>query len=449
MCDVTLLQVLEAREKRVETQKQLLSAYKTSLICFTLNIAGPVKTTPIIERAFFEGVSLLKKCFKENIVHSETHIMVTGCEGFICISQEAKQVKNICTDIENNHPLGRLFDMDVMDKKGEKLSRTDLRGCIVCGKKGRECAAGRLHSVEELQTVTNKIMTNYFLLKDANCFGILAYESLLEEVYTTPKAGLVDRNNNGSHRDMNIALFEKSANALKPYFCRCFEIGAKTQNLSCDNAFKALRKAGIEAEKTMFEATGGVNTHKGAIYSLGVLCGAVGRLWKAEKYDYKTEEVLALCSKLTKKAVGLDFANIDTSTVGGRLYRDYQLLGIRGEVASGFFSVKNIGLPIFLKALDNGFSKNDAGAITLVHLISKVEDTTIYNRGGKSGASFAKRRAKELLKNTDFPTIAEIQQLDMDFIAQNLSAGGCADLLAVTYFLYKLNLQNNKNLAED
>lgn len=441
MREATLLQVLEAREKRVETQKQLLSAYKTSLICFTLNIAGPVKTTPIIECAFFEGVNLLEERFKENIVHRETHISFTGCEGFICVSQEAKQVKNICTDIENNHPLGRLFDMDVIDSKGEKLCRTDLRGCIVCGKKGRECAAGRLHSVEELQKVTNKIITDYFLYKEADYFGTLAYESLVEEVYTTPKAGLVDRNNNGSHKDMNIALFEKSANALKPYFCRCFEIGAQTQNLPCEKAFEELRKAGIEAEKIMFESTGGVNTHKGAIYSLGVLCGAAGRLWRVEKSEYKTEEILTLCSDLTKKAVKDDFRHLDTSTAGGRLYHQYNLLGIRGEVASGFLSVKHIGLTIFLKALDNGFSKNDAGSITLVHLISKVDDTTIYNRGGQSGATFAKKSAGKLLEISCFPTVAQMEQLDNEFISRNLSAGGCADLLAVTYFLYKLNLQ--------
>ncbi len=438
MCEATLLQVLEAREKRVETQKQLLSTYKTSLICFTLNIAGPVKTTPIIERAFFEGVNLLKKRFKENIVHSETHIMVTGSEGFFCVSKDAKQAKDICIDIENNHPLGRLFDMDVLTENGEKLSRDTYRGCLVCGKAGRECAAGRLHSVEELQTITNRIIYDYFLEKDSKCFGTLAYESLVEEVYTTPKAGLVDRNNNGSHKDMNIALFEKSADALKPYFCRCFEIGAKTQNLPCDNAFKALRKAGVEAEKIMFEATDGVNTHKGAIFSLGVLCGAAGRLWSVEKNDYKTEEILTLCSALTRKAVEEDFAKADTSTAGGRLYREYKLKGIRGEVASGFGSVKNIGLPIFLRALQKGFSRNDSGAITLVHLISGVEDTTIYNRGGKEGADFAKKRAKEILKNSDFPSMDAIRKLDSEFIDRNLSAGGSADLLAVTYFLSKL-----------
>lgn len=449
MCEATLLQVLEAREKRVETQKQLLSAYKTTLICFTLNIAGPVKVSPMIERCFFEGINLLKERFEECIIHKETNMAVTGCEAFICVNKDAKTVKKICTEIEEGHPLGRLFDMDVLSCDGEKLSRENLRGCIVCGKAGRECAAARLHSVEDLQTVTNRIIYNYFLDKDSDCFGNFAYSSLLEEVYTTPKAGLVDRNNNGSHTDMNVELFEKSANALKPFFCRCFEIGVKTQNLPCDMAFKELRKAGIEAEKIMFEATGGVNTHKGAIFSLGALCGVVGRLWSAEKTDYNIEEILTLCSDLTKKAMEDDFAKSNTSTAGGRLYSKYNLLGIRGEVASGFLSVKHIGLPIFLRALDNGFSKNDAGAITLVHLISKVEDTTIYNRGGRSGAAFAKKSAKELIENSFFPTVAQMKQLDNEFISRNLSAGGCADLLAVTYFLYKFNSQNNKTLAED
>ena len=98
----------------------------------------------------------------DNIVHIHTNVSVAGCEGFVCVSLQPKQIKNVCTAIEDNHPLGRLFDMDVIDVNGEKISRTDLRGCLVCGKAGRECAAGRLHSVQELQTVTNKIINNYF-----------------------------------------------------------------------------------------------------------------------------------------------------------------------------------------------------------------------------------------------------------------------------------------------
>ena len=438
MAEATLLQILEAREKRAELQKSLISEYKTTLICFTMNIAGPEKLSPLIERAFSEGISLLKERLAGSIVHSETNIAVAGCEAMFCVSMSAQQVKAICTEIEDRHPLGRLFDMDVLDKKGEKLSRRDLRGCIVCGKKGRECAAGRLHSVQELKTVTNKMIADYFFKKDCAYFGNLAYESLLEEVYTTPKAGLVDRNNNGSHTDMNVALFEKSALALKPYFCRCVEIGSQTQNLPSNKAFEHLRKEGIEAEKTMFKATNGVNTHKGAVFSMGVLCGAVGRLWTAENPDCNIDDVLAMSSSLTKEALSEDFVNLDTSTAGGRVYREYQLRGIRGEVASGFLSAKNIGLPVFSRALSEGFSRNDAGAVTLIHLISSMEDTTIYNRGGKEGAEFAKNAARELLNSSEFPTIAQMEQLDAEFMARNLSAGGCADILAVTYFLSKL-----------
>ena len=435
MQEVTILQMLEAREKRADLQKQLISIYKTPLICFTMNIAGPYKTSPIIERAFLEGMQLLKENFKKDIVHSESKISVTGCEAMLCVSSESQKVKDICVKIEESHPLGRLFDMDVLGVNGAKLERRNLRGCIVCGKEGRECAAGRLHSVEELQQATNTIIDDYFVRKDSEYIGNLATECLLQEVYTTPKPGLVDRNNNGSHKDMNMALFEKSAKCLTPYFCRCFEIGYKNKNQSFEQIFSMLRKAGIGAEKDMFEVTEGVNTHKGAIFSLGVICGAVGMLWNAENLCPDTQEILSLCGKLTKNAMQKDFLSTDNSTAGIKAYKEYKISGVRGEVASGFLSVKNISLPIYQHALAQGYSKNDAGAIALIHLISSVEDTTVYSRGGKDGADFAKKSAKDLIKNTAFPSIAEIERLDREFIARNLSAGGCADLLAVTYFL--------------
>lgn len=438
MPEATLLEILRSRENRAELQKRLIAAYKTPVVCFTMNIAGPMKTTPLIQRAFDEGINLLKERLEKNIVYTSTNIAITGCEGFFCVSSDAQQIKKNCAEIEDTHPLGRLFDIDVIDINGQKLSRADVRGCLVCGKKGRECAAGRVHSVEELQAVTNKIITDYFLDKDAFYFGNLVHQSLLEEVYTTPKAGLVDRNNNGSHSDMCIELFEKSAEVLKPYFCRCFKIGVLTQDLTTEEAFETLRKEGIDAEKDMFVATNGVNTHKGAIYLFGVLCGALGRAWKAQNREYEIEEILTLCSDLTKIAVEHDFADLDLTTAGAKAYREYNLLGIRGEVASGFASIKNTGLPVFLKALKNGFSRNDGGVITLIHLISKVDDTTIYNRGGKQGADFAKESAGKLIESSYFPTIADAQLLDNEFIARNLSAGGCADLLAVTYFLSKL-----------
>lgn len=439
MQGVTLHEILDAREMRVTLQKKLLNEYKTALICFTMNIAGPIKTSSLIERAFFEGIGFLEeKIEKDKIIHKEVDVSHTGCQAMFCVCMDAKKLKAICTQIEDSCPLGRLFDMDVLDLDGKKLSRDNLRGCIVCNASGRECAAGRLHSVEQLKEATKKIITEHFYTKDLKCFATLATDSLLDEVYTTPKPGLVDRRNNGSHTDMDINTFIKSANSLTLYFYECIEIGYKTRNLSPDDTFKQLRKAGIIAEKTMYNATGGVNTHKGAIYSLGVICGALGRMWKADLPIDSIQNIFSMCSEITTNAVKDDFLSIDETSAGSRMYLKYGIKGIRGEAASGFLSVANIGLPIYKSKLDEGLNSNDAGAVTLIHLISSVKDTNLYNRGGSEGSRYAVNRAKQLLIESNTPTKEQIEQLDNDFIERNLSPGGCADLLAVTYFLTKL-----------
>ena len=120
-------------------------------------------------------------------------------------------------------------------------------------------------------------------------------------------------------------------------------------------------------------------------------------------------------------------------TAGERLYLQYGIRGIRGEAADGFPSVKNIGLPHFRQARAEGVSQNGAGVLTLLHLIAQVQDTTLYHRGGCDGAQWAAAAAKKLLP---CPSNAQIAQLDDAFIARNLSPGGCADLLAATYFLH-------------
>ncbi len=443
MQEVTLHQMLDAREMRAALQKSLLNTYKTPLVCFTMNIAGPIKTSRLIERAFFEGVEILQsKLPNESVLHCEIDISVAGCQAMFCVSVDAQKLKTICTEIEDSCPLGRLFDMDVLDTDGTKLSRDNLRGCIVCGASGRECAAGRLHTVPQLQATTRKIITEHFFSMDCKRFADLATDSLLEEVYTTPKPGLVDRRNNGSHTDMDVHTFVKSAHSLTPYFYQCVNIGRRTCDQPPADTFKKLRKAGIAAEDTMYQATSGVNTHKGAIYSFGVICGALGRLWQAENPVPKLEDILSLCSEMTQDAAKSDFQSIDKTTAGGRLYLEYGLTGIRGEVAAGFPSVANIGLPVYQRELDKGLSSNDAGAITLIHLISNVQDTNLYHRGGHEGAAYAADGAKHLLDGCTSPTKEQIEQLDNELIARNLSPGGCADLLAVTYFFSKLKSRN-------
>ena len=439
MGEVTLIEILEAREKRVSRQRELLEKYSRPLICFTMNIAGPIKVTPLIERAFFEGLGFLEnKLSHEKVLLSEDAALPTGCEAFLSVDMDAKELKKICIEIEEATPLGRLFDMDVLDTDGRKLDREIERSCIVCGKKGRSCSAGRLHSVEELQEVTRRIMHAHFEEADRKKISSIAVQSLIEEVKTTPKPGLVDIRNSGSHTDMDIDTFIKSANALAPYFYNCIRIGQETKALSSAEVFSRLREEGIRAEKTMYDVTGGVNTHKGAIYSFGIICGAVGRLWTSGNPIARTDEIFSECAKLVFGSIREDFENIDSSTAGGRLYLECGMRGIRGEVADGFPSVSEISLPIYEKAIGDGLSQNDAGVLSLLHMIANVDDTTLYNRGGIAGMEFAKISVRELLEKSPFPDKKEVEELDDRFIEKNLSPGGCADLLAVTYFLHKI-----------
>ena len=439
MTEVTLNQMLDAREERVKKQKDILSRFKHPLISFTMNIAGPIKTSPLIERSFFEGIKFLKQSLPQgSIIYQDIDIKSTGCEAMFSVKYQAPKLKYICSSIEENLSVGRLFDIDVINADGNKLERKNPRNCLVCGAPGRTCAAGRVHPVRELQAVTREIMENYFFHLDKERCSALAVKSLLDEVYTTPKPGLVDCRNNGSHTDMDINTFEKSAHALKPYFEECFSIGKNTADLSPNETFSLLRNAGILAEKTMYNATDGINTHKGAIYSMGILCASIGRLWLPEDPFKCASDVCIESAKIVKEAVQKDFEQIDTSTVGGRLYLKYGIRGIRGEAASGFDSVLKIGLPHYKELRNKNFSSNDAGAITLLYLISNVKDTNLYHRGGIKGAEDAVKTIKKLLANFPEPAKKQIETLDDTFIKQNLSPGGCADLLAITYFLYSL-----------
>lgn len=437
--EVSLRDILNAREVRVRRQQALLTEYRTPLLCFTMNIAGPVKVTPLIERGFYAGLEILdSRLPKENILFREIRVLPTGCEAYYVISAPALALKSFCADVEEKHPLGRLFDMDVIDTDGTKLERKTERSCMVCGATGRFCAASRAHCVEQLQAVTSQMLMQYFRNPDQEQVALLAVQSLIDEVHTTPKPGLVDRRNNGSHKDMTLALFESSARALQSYFKSCVQIGQETALLPPEETFPLLRAAGLEAEKTMFSTTGGVNTHKGAIYTLGILCGSVGRLWSAEQPIAGSNDILVECANIVRTSVPADLASAKGKTAGEQLYLQQGIRGIRGEIAEGLPSVRNIGLPRFEQFLADSFSQNDAGAYTLLHLIANVADTNLYRRGGEAGAQWAAKAASELLSAVRYPSIRQIEALDDGFIARNLSPGGCADLLAATYFLRKL-----------
>ena len=443
MREVTLQEILDARDRRAEAQRRLLKQLARPLISFTMNIPGPVKDSPMIRRAFDEGLRMLDDalgeagiaCASRQITHADT-----GNEFLCAVKASAAAVKEICMRIEDGSPMGRLFDMDVIGLDGQKLARKEERRCLVCGALGRGCASRRLHSLEELNAAVTRLLREGLLAVDADSVDAMVTHTLLEEVATTPKPGLVDRNNNGAHRDMTLFSFQTSAEALRGYWKDCFLTGAKTAELPAREAFARMRPLGMDAERKMLDATRGVNTHKGAIFTLGTICGALGRLWQPDAPCCDPERIAESCAALCSEAVEADFALLEKGrtahTAGERLYLHSGLRGIRGEVAAGLPAVLETGLPILEACLDDGMSRNDAGVITLLYLIARGEDTNMIKRGGYALAEGMSAHLRDELRKNVLPTTERVRQLDEIFIRRNLSPGGCADLLAVSYFLY-------------
>ena len=444
--EVTLSEVLAARERRALRQGALLKEHDLPVISFCMNIAGPVKNSPAIRRAFREGMLRLTEALRGarmRIEHREETDEPTGCEALLAVRGDEWEIKRLCVDLEDEDALGRLFDLDVLAPDGGKLDRERMhmppRPCLICGKAGKECASRRIHSFKELEHRTREILTEYFARTDGDRIAGQAARALLYEVCATPKPGLVDRSNSGSHRDMDIFTFVDSTAAILPYLRDAFDIGRCTAALSPAESFRQLRRVGLRAERAMFDATHGVNTHKGAIFSLGTVCAAAGRLWKMEAPCASVEVVLNECASLSSDAVAEDLAAIRSDgaeTAGQKLILSRGLRGIRGELADGLPSVAQIGLPALHRALSQGATLEEAGLCALLSLIAGVEDTNLYARGDAAGKRWASEQAERLLRGGDLPKRDVLAALDRDFIEKNLSPGGCADLLAITYFLY-------------
>lgn len=419
------------------------------MICFTMNIAGPIKNSSLIQQGFALGNRYLQEqlnALNLPVLYTEQYCEPTGNEAYYLVEADPVLLKNITCTIEDDSPLGRLFDMDVLTLAGKKIDREELnfphRTCLICQKFAKECTRSRTHTVEELQRRTHKLLTDAVDETDAADAARLALKAILYEVCTTPKPGLVDCANSGSHQDMNLFTFMDSASTLWPYFQTCVKIGRKTADRSPKETFRQLRTAGRKAEAAMFSATKGVNTHKGAVFSMGILCAALGR---QSREQWKQPDVIVQeCAAMTKGLVEADFAGLTPEkayTIGQKLYLQYRISGVRGQMEKGLPAVREVGLPVLKQGISRGLPLNDAGCVTLLALISAVTDTNLIARSSFSEQQKTAARIKTLLQKEPYPNKDVLQQLDEEFITKNLSPGGSADMLTVCYFLYFLETE--------
>lgn len=243
----------------------------------------------------------------------------------------------------------------------------------------------------------------------------LAERALRLELDTTPKPGLVDRQDNGAHKDMDYALMSKSISALRPYLTRLAVESAK----DIDPA--KIKEIGIEAEKAMLKATGGVNTHKGALFCIGLSVAAASCLacstGSVEAYSFK--ELVSRAASEIPSARG---------THGAEAKRSFKAVGALENARAAYPELFADWLPYYRSLEGDPFRCHK----TLLHIMTTLDDTNILHRRGAEGLAHAEAEAARLLE--DFSE-SGLSSLNKDFIRENISPGGSADMLSLTIFI--------------
>lgn len=486
---VSLDMMLAARDRRVRLQNKMLAkagGNESCVVCLTLNIAGDVKRTAMTRMLFDRGVSEFNRLGFEVLDHCVID-EATGCEAYWLLDGDASEVKTALERIEDgffgnsesSYKAARLFDFDVLTaaevsdfekqfinednaasffetddgslKKAEKLSRGSQRKCLICERPAAECARSRNHGLDAIKQATHSLLADF-------CSEVLAgaaYGALLSELYTTPKPGLVDLNNSGAHSDMDVELFEKSAAALLPYFKDAALMGIG----GCSMA--KLRERGIAAEKTMFAATGGVNTHKGMVYSMGLLLAGMGHVLSAgpgrdaalsaqslnhhgtAASSVESVPVHAAIRYAASLAAGdsdemLAKSQQNPSTNGAFVLKNYGATGATGHAAAGFPDAVYCFERLMHYSESPGGS--EAGALALACSMARLDDTNLLHRGGPEALEYVKERASNINAMPSYEDrIAALSELDTEMIEKNLSPGGSADMLALAYLLKSWN----------
>lgn len=279
----------------------------------------------------------------------------------------------------------------------------------------------------------------------AKAIGEKAYTALRREAWTTPKPGLVDRENSGAHRDMDYPLFLISCASLTEYFARCAAIGAShprdgsQAGARRDIAYlEELRNAGLQGERSMFSATGDVNTHKGAVFSLGTLCASLGQLAEEQRLFPNRIDLQKLQKRCGETASALLAVAGPDDTHGAAVYKR-GVGGIRKEAASGFSAAFTLGLPSLREAKAEGYDINQSMVKTLLLLMLHTQDSNVVYRGGLDGLIYVQKEAGRILRSQDLRTeqgMDEVRRFDKACIRRNLSPGGSADLLAFSVMLH-------------
>ncbi|WP_454730957.1 MULTISPECIES: triphosphoribosyl-dephospho-CoA synthase [Cupriavidus] len=270
----------------------------------------------------------------------------------------------------------------------------------------------------------------------------LAVAALLDEAALSPKPGLVDGRGSGAHADLDLDLMCRSARALHPAFAAMAAAGlrAARPGVALRETLGAL---GREAEAAMMRATGGVNTHRGAIWSLGLLVGAAG--WHQQSRATRSPHSVHAVARTAGAVARLPDRHRPARTghKGERACLDYGVRGARGQAQAGFPHVLRAGLPELRRSRARGDAEPSARVNALLAIMSRLDDTCVLARAGRDGLALMQSGAARVLAAGGIATLPGrrlLRALEAGMLACNASPGGAADLLAATFFLDRLPL---------
>lgn len=269
----------------------------------------------------------------------------------------------------------------------------------------------------------------------ARHIALLAVRSLYQELALYPKPGLVSFRDNGAHRDMDAATFVRSLFSLRGYFVSIAEAGMR------EAGFAELQRLGLAAESRMLRATRGINTHRGAIFTHGILAAAAGCA-SARNIAPSGENLRAIVTdNWSHDLRAIAVARAATPSHGQLMAARHGVAGARGEALLGFPSIFEIALPALRSALARGADTSVALLHTFFVLLAVTPDTNVLFRGGAEGLMFIQTQAGEFLERGSVFGAGwreRAESLHRQCSIQNLSPGGCADLLAAAWFVHQL-----------
>jgi holo-ACP synthase/triphosphoribosyl-dephospho-CoA synthase len=458
VAELTLEDILNSKERRALMQEELRNIWKTPVISMTINIPGPKKDFAAARQMMRSALDMVRMALEQNglIIREERLLYpATGPMAVMAVEGDCIKIKSMCAEVEEKPAHGRLYDIDIFSADGKLVSRRGLnlppRRCFVCPDDSMLCIRSRKHSVTEIQEAVSKYFQHYASAQTNPWapgvwnISALALEAALAEAACTPAPGLVDRLNPGAHSDMDYFTLLKSCGAISGALHRCVQAGFSHSGEPA-GLLPVLRIIGLEGEEAMFLATDGVNTHRGLLFSLGVLSAAAGFLFRRSGH-VDADDILniaaRICRGMTERELKPlhDRGRQDSMTAGERLYLKYGITGIRGEAETGFPALKNTGLPLLRKALAAGLCRNDALVHTLLGLMTVVQDTTVVNRNGPEALEFVRQESGKILAGGGMLVETgrdRVSALNKLFVDRNISPGGSADLLAAAYFVYML-----------